>query len=118
MRRVVVGLVLFVALVALGIWAGSVQAATQGSWVPGTNYLVSEDDAVSFLEKRMDYAYCRGISRFGHRGEFPDEEFVVFDCTVEWEGTRCTDARMKAIKGTKRGYYRMIVQRRDLWRCY
>lgn len=96
-----------VALVAFGA-AGS---ALAGPWTPGTNYLVSEEDAASYLENRFDRAYCDGIPRYGHRGEFPDEEFVVFECDVQRSDRDidCSGVRLKAVKGHRRGYFRLTM---------
>jgi hypothetical protein len=102
-----IAFVLAIAFVALS--AGQAHAATS-TWKPGSTYYVSEDDATSFLERAFDYAYCRGIARYGKRGEFPDEEFTRFDCTVEMDdGSTCYDVREIAVKGTRPGYYRMKI---------
>jgi len=62
----------------------------------------------SFLEKRFDYAYCDGIARYGQRGEFPDEEYTRFDCTIELDdGSTCYDVRELAVKGSRPGYFRL-----------
>ena len=74
---------------------------------PWHHYLISEDEAASFLERVVDHVYCRGIPRFGHRGEFPYEEFVYFDCSAERNGAYCSGIRIKGVKGTKRGYHRV-----------
>jgi len=116
MRRVVVGLVLLAVLIALGIWAGSVQAANQGRWIPGTPYMISEEDATGFLEDVVDHAYCQGIPRFGMQGEFPYEEYVVFDCTISHTGKvhiTCSGVRYRSVKGVKRGYFRLKGNIRD-----
>jgi hypothetical protein len=97
---------LVVLLATAGAIAGTAQA---GRWIPGTNYLISEDDANSFLEKGFDHAYCTGVPRFGHRGSFPDEEFVVFDCDItrRSSGIDCLDTRVRSVKGSRRGYFRI-----------
>lgn len=93
-----------------------VNDASAGTWVPGTNYYVSEDDANDFIDDVFDTAYCSGINRFGHRGEFPYEEFVVFDCSLSRDDYYCTGVRFKAVKGAHRGYYKMKVLRNG--HCY
>jgi hypothetical protein len=82
-------------------------AAHAGRWIPGTPYMVSEDDAKSFLERAVDHAYCQGVPRFGKQGEFPDEEFVAFDCSLDLGKYYCSDVRYRAVKGAHRGYFRM-----------
>ncbi len=87
--------------------AVSATTATAGSWLPGTPYLISEMDASDALERKYDSAYCSGIPRFGHRGEFPYEEFIIFDCTLTLDDLYCSDVRYKSVKGSKRGYFRL-----------
>ena len=73
--------------------------------------MISEEDASDFLEDVVDQAWCTGIPRFGTQGEFPYEEFVVFDCTISHKGVKadlfCSDVRYRAVKGTKRGFFRL-----------
>jgi hypothetical protein len=103
-RLIVLGLLLGLTLV------GSAAAQSEGRWIPGTNYMISEEDAISFLEERFDYGYCRGIKRYGHQGEYPYEEFVVFDCSVEMsDGSFCSGVRMKSVKGSRRGYFKLTA---------
>ena len=102
-------LICLAALVA-GLSAVGAAGAQTSSWKPGTTYYVSEDDATSFLEKRFDYVYCDGIARYGKRGEFPDEEYTRFDCTIELDdGSTCYDVRELAVKGSRPGYFRMMI---------
>jgi len=84
--------------------------AAAGPWHPGENYLVTEDDAGRFLEKAFDHAYCNGIPRFGARGSFPDQEFVMFDCSIDFRDQLC-ETRQKAIKGRLPGNFRMQLIR-------
>ena len=101
-KGIVLALVVLVAAIA-----GQAHAAST-TWVPGSTYYISEDDATNFLEKAFDYAYCQGIPRYGHRGEFPDEEFTRFDCTLEQgNGTTCYEVRVIGIKGSRPGAYRV-----------
>ena len=85
-----------------------VALAVQQAWRPGSPYYIGEMDANRALERTFDSAYCDGIARFGHRGEFPYEEFLRFDCSTELNGTYCSDARYRSVKGTRRGYFRLI----------
>jgi hypothetical protein len=99
--------VLLLALVACGLAAAS--TAEAGRWVPGTPYMVAEEDMQDLLEKSWDSAYCQGVPRFGKQGEFPYEEYVVFDCSVESRGRTqlsCYDVRYKAIKASRRGWFK------------
>lgn len=100
-------LLLLAALAALML----ASTATASPWKPGTNLLVSEEDMGDLLEMAYDTAYCSGIPRFGHSGEFPYEEFIVFDCTVKINGTICSDRRYRAIKASKRFYYKAKLMR-------
>lgn len=97
-----VGFLIAVALAA-------VSSGRAASWKPGTTYYVSESDASDLLERSFDSAYCDGISRFGHHGEFPYEEYLVFDCTVRLNGATCIDVRYKSVKGTRVGWFRLRV---------
>jgi hypothetical protein len=131
MNKTVCGLAVWVAVLAVGAGAaeartpqqaardvgGSVAraAAAVARWVPGNPYMVTEDDANSFLERNLDHVYCTGIPRFGHRGEFPYEEFVYFDCAVSHDGGYCSGWRVRAVKGKAPGFFRMVVVRRG--RC-
>jgi hypothetical protein len=80
---------------------------SSGGWLPGSPYFISEDDADSYLEQAFDHAYCTGIPRFGHQGEFPDDEFIMFDCDIEYNGETCDNERLQAVKGSAPGYFRM-----------
>src|SRR5262245_9397885 len=102
-------IVTLVALALVALAASNAQAAP-ARWVPGNPYFISEDDATSFEERAFDYAYCRGIARYGKRGEFPDEEFLRFDCTIELDsGSTCHNVRLHSIKGSSPGKFRMSV---------
>jgi hypothetical protein len=95
----------------------SVTANAQSTtWVPGTKYFIEETDASDLLERTYDWAYCSGIPRFGHRGEFPYETFRVFDCSFSLKTSRadlyCSDQRYAAVKATRYGYYRLKLIRR------
>jgi hypothetical protein len=96
-------------LLAVAVAALMVPAVASAQWVPGTPYLVTENDATSFLENAFDHAYCEGVPRFGHRGEFPDEEFVVFDCSLKLavKKINCFDVRQKSVKGSRPGHFRL-----------
>lgn len=88
-------------------------AATSATaaWKPGTPIYLSENQAVRTLETTVDFAWCDGIRRFGHRGITP-ERFLVFDCSVKMNGTYCADARLKALRDTRRGTFRFRLIRR------
>jgi hypothetical protein len=97
-----------------------VGAQARTAWTPGTSYMVEETDASDLLEQTYDWAYCSGIPRFGHRGEFPYEEFRVFDCdlTLRAGGHKlyCSEQRYKSVKSTRPGYFQLrLVSRGD---CY
>jgi hypothetical protein len=110
MRLIVASLAALV--VALGV-GGVAQAS---SWIPGTSYFVEESDASDLLEQTYDSAYCDGVARFGHRGEFPYEEFKVFDCSVHMRSYDCYDNRYKAVKSSRRGWFRLkLIAKGD---CY
>jgi hypothetical protein len=97
-----------ICLVTLVAGLGLVAGASAGSWIPGTPTMVSEDEMDSLLEQTYDSAFCQGVSRFGKKGEFPDEVYVVFDCTIQRRGATsytCYDRRYKAIKKSPRGYF-------------
>jgi hypothetical protein len=102
MKRIM--LLTFAMLALIGGAAGTAQA---GSWIPGTPTMVGEDEVQDLIEEHFDWAYCSGIPRFGHKGEFPYETFVVFDCDIKLDSSYCSDARIKAVKGTKRGYFKI-----------
>jgi hypothetical protein len=101
-------------LLCLLVFAGSASAATP--WKPGTPFYVTEDDMGNFLEKVYDSAYCQGIPRFGHRGEFPYEKFLYFDCSTERDGVHCFDWRYRSLKASPRPYYKVRLVRQG--RCY
>ncbi len=111
-------LILGVLLLAL-VSTTSAMAASSVKWKPGNPYYISEEDAYSLLEKTYDSAYCTGIPRFGHQGEFPYEEFIIFDCDVSMHGNNgfyCSDQRYKGIKGSRPGYFRLkLIRHGD---CY
>ena len=101
---------MLVLLALVAISAGQAHA-TSTKWVKGNPYYVSEDDATSFLERGFDYVYCSGIPRYGKQGEFPDEEYLVFNCTIELDsGSTCYDVYERSIKGAHPGTYRMKSQ--------
>jgi hypothetical protein len=100
----------FVAALVAIVYAGTSFAQT-GRWVPGNPYYIEESDASDFLEKKFDWAYCSGIPRFGQKGEFPYQEFLVFDCSMKLNGDYCSDVRIKAVKGSRQGYFRLKVLR-------
>ena len=88
-----------------------VAQASSSAWVRGSSYMITEEEANAFLEQAMDHAYCNGIPRLGHRGQFPYEEFRVFDCSLELNDEYCSDARWRAVKGKARGSYSMRLVR-------
>lgn len=128
MNKTVCGLAVWVAVLAFGVGAAEARTPQQAArdvgaavargaahvnkWVPGNPYMVTEDDANSFLERKVDHVYCTGIARFGHRGEFPDEEFIYFDCDISHDGGYCSDWRFRAVKGKAPGFYRMVSVRK------
>ena len=109
MKYVLLGAVALVCAISVPV--------ASAAWVPGSNYLISEEDATDYIESKLDHAYCTGIPRFGHRGEFPYEEFLVFDCDIELNGSTCYDWRFKAVKGSRYGMFR-LVKLRDARGCY
>ena len=79
---------------------------------PGSPYYVSETQAGNLLERTWDHAYCMGVPRFGHRGEFPYEKFIVFDCSGTMSnGKYCADVRYKSVNG-RPGYWMLRLIRR------
>lgn len=106
-------LAIVVAVVGLAL-TGQAVAGVDGAWIPGSNYMVEEMDASDLLEKTYDSAYCDGIARFGKRGSFPYEEYLVFDCDIFHDDWSCEN-RYKSIKGTKRGWFKLRLLRED---CY
>jgi hypothetical protein len=92
-------------------------SSSAGAWVPGQAYLITETDAQNALERGYDHVFCTGVARFGHSNdEWPDEEFHVFDCSVEIDQTICPGARYAAVKATRRNYFRL--DRIRLGSCY
>jgi hypothetical protein len=92
-------------------------SSSAGAWVPGQAYLITETDAQNALERGYDHVFCTGVARFGHSNdEWPDEEFHVFDCSVEINQTICPGARYAAVKATRRNYFRL--DRIRLGNCY
>jgi len=89
------------------VLAGSATAA----WKPGTPVYLSETQVAETLEKTVDFAWCDGVRRFGHRDTTP-ETFVVFDCSVKMNGTYCADARLKALRGVRPSSFRFRLLRR------
>ncbi len=85
--------------------------ASDAVWKPGTPVLIDEDDIADLLWETHDYAYCQGVRRFGHRGSYPHESFVVFDCSVTANGETCTGRRYKALRATRRNYFRLQLLR-------
>jgi len=76
------------------------------AWTPGQNYYVSENDMQNALETRFDSALCQGIPRFGHHAlDGYNDEYIVFDCDTSLNGSYC-QARIKAVKGSKPGYFK------------
>jgi hypothetical protein len=59
---------------------------------------VTESRLVETLETKYDHAYCTGVPRFGHDGEFPYEKFVVFDCTTTLDDRTCFGQRYQTVK--------------------
>lgn len=81
-------------------------------WKPGNPVFVSEADANDFLQGAFDHVYCDGVSRFGERGEFPYEEYLMFDCAISHAGDYCTGWRYRSVKGKQPGSYRMVEVKR------
>lgn len=107
-----VGLAALLAAVAIAVMlAPAAGAAPAGSWIPGSPYMVEETDASDLLEKGFDHAYCEGIPRFGHAGEFPYERFTTFDCSWSLNGKYCSDGRYRSVKDSQRGYFRLRIVR-------
>lgn len=100
-------LIIVAALVAVALVPAVASQAEAGRWVPGTSYYVAESDASDLLEQTYDSAYCDGIARFGKHGEFPYEEYRVFDCSVYMRSYSCIDNRYKAVKSTRPGWFRL-----------
>ncbi len=101
--KIITALVLVVVLACI-----AVTSATAGVWRPGENYYIAEEDANALLERVVDHAYCNGIPRFGHRGDFPYDKYVVFDCAWSHNDTFCSNVHYKAIKGHARGYFKLV----------
>jgi len=101
MKRIVASVV-----VAAGILAANASAGTSK---PGAGYFVSETAATSFLEGTFPYARCTGIPRLGHRGAYPDDKFVYFDCDIHGSRYACVHVLEKAIKGSSFGSFRLVV---------
>jgi hypothetical protein len=91
----------------------SATAAQAGSWIPGTPIMVEELDASDLLERSNDSAYCDGVARFGHVGEWPYDKYRVFDCSVSNRGAAYCDNRYKSVKGSRRGTFRLVLISRD-----
>lgn len=102
-------------LCVMAVWAVLPQSA-EAAWVPGTAYYISEQDADDWLERTYDFAYCQGVARFGKRGRFPYEEFVMFECSVTRGEANCPRSRWRAVKGSRVNYFRMRLVR--LGSCY
>lgn len=90
---------------AAASFLGLAGVASAAEWRPGTGYYVDDLSLEHLLERQVDFASCRGIRRFGHSGSFPDERFVVFECSVEVNGDSCYGHRVKTIKMKRRGYW-------------
>ncbi len=84
-----------------------VETSYAGSWRAGTPTMVEESEMSDLLEQTYDWAYCTGIPRFGQKGEFPYEMFVVFECSTKRDGMYCSDYRVKAIKAKQRGWFKL-----------
>ena len=111
MSRFAVLATLTVALAAC-VFASTASArpsSTTGVWIAGTPYMVEETDMSDLLEKTFDHAYCEGIPRFGHSGEFPYEVFTTFDCSYSYNGKYCSDGRYRSVKDSQRGWFRMRI---------
>jgi hypothetical protein len=99
----------------------TVQPAQASSWIPGSSYMVTVEEAEDLLDDTYDWAYCTGVPRFGYRGSLPDREFRVFDCDLMFKdrslGTANCDYRYRAVKGSRRGYYRLkpMITPRCVW---
>lgn len=104
-------LIVLAALAALVIPV-TAMAHEAGRWIPGTPYMIAESDASDLLERTYDYAYCSGIPRFGHQGEFPYEEFLYFDCTTKLDRNFCSDVRYRSVKASRRGYFQLRLVRK------
>lgn len=116
MRLLLIAAQLVAALTLSATAAVASTTTTVGPWKPGTPTYATEDDVNNLLERVVDHAYCQGIPRFGHRGTFPDDEYVVFDCDWSHNGTFCSGMRYKAVKASPRGYFRVKQIRRG--NCY
>ena len=101
-------------IVAALMFGGTASA----SWKPGTPVLIPEDVAGNILEKAVDHAYCVGVPRFGHSGEFPYERFRVFDCSIDTQGKICSNARFAATKGAQAGIATLHLMNRASVRCF
>lgn len=106
------------ALCAVFATIAGTAGAAPARWVPGTGALVTESDMTDLLEMRFDSAYCEGVARFGHSGEFPYEKFIVFDCSIERRDADidCDGTRIKAVKARTVGKF--IVKLIDEGTCY
>ena len=108
--------VLFAVMLAFVACAGFAGNAKAARWIPGSYHMVMESDASDFLELSYDSAFCDGIPRFGHRGEFPYEVYHVFDCSFDLDDKSCFDIRFAAIKGPRYATFRLKLIR--MGHCY
>ena len=100
--------------VCLLLPAAAASAASQ--WKPGAPHYQTEAWMNDVLEQRYDRAFCDGIPRFGKRGQFPYDQYIVFDCDTKRNGRYCVDARWKAVNSTKQGF--VLARRTVKPRCY
>lgn len=91
-------------------------ATAVSHWKPGAPHYQTEAWMNDVLEQRYDHAFCDGIPRFGRRGQFPYEQYLVFDCDTKLNGQYCVNSRWKAINSTKQGF--VLARRIVKPRCY
>jgi hypothetical protein len=91
-------------LLCLGCLAGAATASVT-PWKPGSPFFAKESEMNDLAETKYDHAYCNGVPRFGHHGEFPYEQFIVFDCTTTLDDTTCFGRRYKTVKHTLGGTF-------------
>lgn len=106
--RTVVSL-LAACFLAATTWALPTAAASP---TPGAPYYASRSAVQSFLQRRVDFASCRGIQRFGAIG-YP-RQYVVWDCRTELDGRVCRGVRVRAVHTAVPGRFRLVTLRRGV----
>jgi len=74
---------------------------------PGTASYVRPVAVAQLLQRRVDFARCAGIQRFGKVAG----AYHVFDCRTRLDGRVCRGMRVKAIHGARPGTFRLVTLR-------